>query len=131
MTETALETYVGLTDPGRVPIVRELDRLVMAANPGFDTGIYYRQLTYAIGGDFRRWVCAIDAHPKNAACLRFLYGVLLDDGRRVFRGAKTSPLRTIDIASVENIDPRLVTDYVKEAVSKFDQFKATEGAPKR
>jgi hypothetical protein len=81
---TSLDASVGLTDPGRVPIVRELDRLVIAANPGFDTAIYYRQLTYAIGGDFRRWVCAIDAHPKNAVCLRFLYGFMLDDPRRVF-----------------------------------------------
>lgn len=49
--------------------------------------------------------------------------MLLDDPRGVLR-AGTGILRTMDFASREDIDARVVTDYVKEAVSRLDEFKA-------
>jgi hypothetical protein len=112
MTESSLDTFL-----------RDVDPAIRAAHAGFDVGIYYRQLTYAIGGDFKRWVVAIGGTKKGPA-LRFLYGRLLSDPRGLFRGAANSPLRTIDIASVGNVDHQMVADYVREAVSKFEEFKA-------
>jgi hypothetical protein len=47
--------------------------------------------------------------------------VLLEDPLRVLRGG-TSTLMNIDFASPEAVDTQLVTDYVEEAVSKFDDF---------
>jgi hypothetical protein len=123
MADSARDDYIRSIDPRHVPTVLELDRAVTDAHREFDVGIYYRQLTYAIGGDFRRWVCAIGT-TKKGATLHFLYGRLMDDPRKVFRGAPTSPLRTIDFASVEAVDPELVKGYVGEAVSTFDEFKA-------
>jgi hypothetical protein len=118
-----LDTFIRDVDPRHAPIVVELDRAVRAAHPGFDAGIDYRQLTYALGGNFRNWVVAIGGTKKGAA-LRFLYGRLLSDPRGLFRGAANSPLRTIDVASVADVDPQVIGEYVGEAVSKFDEFKA-------
>jgi hypothetical protein len=41
-------------------------------------------------------------------------------------GAGTGILRTIDFVSVEEVDAQLVADYVNEAVSRLDYFKAHE-----
>ena len=123
MSDSPSDEYIKSIDARHAPVVVELDRLVMAAHPDFDTGIYYRQLTYALAGDFRRWVVAIGGTKKGAA-LRFLYGRLMDDPRGLFRGASDSPLRTIDIGSVDEVDEKLILDYVTEAVSRFDEFKA-------
>jgi hypothetical protein len=94
-------------------------------------------LMYALGGDFRHWVCAVDvgrsgfksyrgAPPaKRALHVRFLYGVLLDDPRGMLR-AGSSILTTLDFASPEEIDGPLVTAFVVDAVARFDEFKASE-----
>lgn len=129
MSDSARETYIANIDPALVPAVLELDRAVMAACPELDSKISYQMLTYALKGDFRHWICAIDLGPprpagtKKALHVRFLYGVLLDDPRHVLRAGK-SILRTIDFASPEDVDTQLVTDYVREAVSRLDQYKA-------
>jgi hypothetical protein len=123
VSDETRDTFLRDVDPRHAPIVIELDRAVREAHPDFDVGIYYRQLTYALGGDFRNWVVAIGGTKKGAA-LRFLYGRLMADPRKVFRGAANSPLRTIDVASVEDVDAQLIGDYVREAVSKFEEFMA-------
>jgi hypothetical protein len=123
MSDSTRDTFLRDVDPRHAPIVTELDRAVRAAHPDFDVGIYYKQLTYALGGDFRNWVVAIGG-TKRGAALRFLYGRLMDDPRGLFRGAANSPLRTIDVTSVEDVDPEVVGDYVREAVSRFEEFKA-------
>ncbi len=118
----ARDTYIAGIDPAFVPAVLALDRAVMAADVPFDIAIKYKMLTYTLNRDFRRWICAIDV-TRKAFHLRFLYGVLLDDPRGILR-AGTSTLKTIDFKSIEDIDPQLVTDYVKEAVSRLETFKA-------
>jgi hypothetical protein len=131
VSDSAVEGYLEGVDERFVPMVRTLDAAIRDSGASFDTAIKYRQLTYAVGGDYHRWVCAIDAAGhKRGVALRFLYGWMLDDPRGVFRGAKTSPLRTMDFTAPEEIDTQLVTDYVKEAASKFDAFvqKEREGA---
>lgn len=122
---SARDSYIAGIDPAFAPAVLLLDGAIMAACPGLDTRISYRMLTYALNGDFRHWLCAIDAHKKPFH-LRFLYGVLLEDPRGLLR-AGTSHLCNLDFASVEEIDARLVTDYVKDAVSRHDEGKARFG----
>jgi len=43
---------------------------------------------------------------------------------RLLRGG-TSHLVNLDFVSEEEIDPQLVTDYGKDAVSRYDEFKTT------
>ncbi len=137
MSAPVRDAFIASIDPAIVPAVLELDRAIMAACAGLDTKISYQMLTYALEGDFRHWICAIDPGrpprdgglhqgrqvPKKALHLRFLYGVLLADPRGVLR-AGTSTLRTIDFTSLEDIDTQLVVDYVKEAVARLDKFRA-------
>jgi hypothetical protein len=77
---------------------------------------------YALDGDWRTWVCAIDASKKGVG-LRFLYGVLLDDPRDVLR-AGTSVLKTWDFGFDDVMDPVAVGAYVREAVARYGEYKA-------
>jgi hypothetical protein len=117
-----LGTYLAGVDPAAGPLVVALDEAIRDAHPGFDVAIKYRILMYTLGGDCRTWVCAIDASRKTVG-LRFLYGVLLDDPRRVLR-VGSSVLKTWDFAFIEAVDRGAVGEYVREAVARHDHYKA-------
>jgi hypothetical protein len=125
MNGSALETYLVGVDPAAALLVVALDEAVRKAHPGFDVAIKYRILMYALRGDWRTWVCAIDV-TKKGACLRFLYGVLLDDPRGVLR-AGSSVLKTWDYAFGDLVDPAAVGVYVTEAVARYPEYKASTG----
>ena len=122
MSSPALEAYVAAIDPAAAPLVVALDEAVMAAHPEFEVAIKYRILMYAVRGDWRTWVCAIDAQTKGVG-LRFLYGVLLDDPRHILR-AGSSVLKTWDFAFDKIVDRAAVGAYVREAVARYDDYKA-------
>jgi hypothetical protein len=122
MKTSALETYLAGVDPPAAPLVLALDKAVRKVHPDFDAAIKYGILLYALRGDWRIWVCAIDARKKSVG-LRFLYGVLLDDPRRVLR-AGSSVLKTWDFAFGEAVDQAAVGAYVAEAVARYGDYKA-------
>ncbi len=123
---SALETYLAGVDAPAQPLVVALDDAVRGAHPGFDVAIKYGILMYALGADWRIWVCAIQA-TKKAVCLRFLYGVLLDDPRGVLR-AGSSVLMTWDFGFDDVVDPAAVGAYVTEAAARYDEYKANATA---
>jgi len=129
MGGSARDTYVLGIEARIAPVVLELDRLVMRSGPDLEPAIKYQMLMYALKGDYRAWVCAIDCHPRKAVGLRFLYGALLDDPSRVLRPG-TSSLRTLDVASLAAIDPGLVAGFVREAVARHEELKAAWRARK-
>jgi hypothetical protein len=122
MNSSALEAYLAGVDAPAAPLVVALDKAVRKAHPDFDVAIKYKILMCALRGDWRTWVCAIDA-KKKGVCLRFLYGVLLDDRRRVLR-AGSSVLKTWDFAFDDVVDPAAVGAYVVEAVARYNDYKA-------
>jgi hypothetical protein len=126
MSGSELDAYLAGIDARAVAIARALDDAVAGACPNFDVAVKYRILMYTLAGDWRTWVCAIDAR-KNGVCLRFLYGVLLDDPRDVLR-AGSSVLRTWDFAFDDVVDPTAVGTYVAEAVAeavaRYDDYRA-------
>ncbi len=126
MNSSALETYLAGVDAGAAPLVVALDQAVRKAHTDLDVAIKYKILMYALHGDWRTWVCAIDATKKGVS-LRFLYGVLLDDSRGVLR-AGSSVLKSWDFALDDVIDPAATGAYVAEAVARYPDYKAN--APK-
>ncbi len=122
MSDSTRDTFVQGVATEFVPVVLALDRAV-AAGADLDTRISYQMLTYAVAGDFRHWICAIGV-SKKAVNLRFLFGSLLNDPAGRFRAGTSPILRTLDFASVEEVDEQMVTDYVRDAVSHLDYFRA-------
>ncbi len=122
MGSAALDAYVAGIDPGVVPLVTALDGAVRAGGPDLDVAIKYRLLMYGIRADWRHWICAIDARAGRAS-LKFLFGVLLDDPRRVLRPG-SSVLMSWDFAAGDSIDREAVAAYVREAVAKYPEYRA-------
>ena len=130
MSGPALEAYLAEIhargiDGRAEAIVRALDRAIVNTRRDFDTGIKYKILMYGPHGDWRTWVCAIDANRKGVS-LRFLYGVLLDDPLRVLR-AGSSVLKTWDFRFDDAVDAAAVGAYVAEAIARYDAYKANAG----
>jgi hypothetical protein len=119
----ALETYLAGADPAAAPLVTSLDEIIRTAGPELDVAIKYGILMYGLNGDWRTWVCALQATKKGVS-LKFLYGVLLDDPLGVLR-AGSSVLMSWDIGTADVVDAASVRSYVCEAVAKYDLYKAT------
>jgi hypothetical protein len=131
MNGSARDEYIATLDPVFAPAVRSLDAAIMSVRFDFEARVAYGILLYALGRDFRHWVCAVDcgrpgAKPQ-AVHVRFLYGSYMSDPHGVLR-AGTSHLRTIDFSSVDEIDIGLVTEYVTAAAAGHDGFVKAEGA---
>jgi len=122
-----LEDYIAtLVDPRGEPVVRELDRIIRKTHPAFDLAIKYKILMYALNGDFRTFVCAINSGRRHVS-VNFLYGVMLDDPKKVLR-AGSSVLMSWDFEFNEEIDEAAVAAYVAEAVRKNGDYKANRQA---
>jgi hypothetical protein len=117
-----LETYLAGVNPDRAPLVTALHAAILGAHPDLEVAVKYRMLMFALRGDWRHWVCAIDAHPKKGVALRFLFGVLLADPRRVLRPG-SSVLMTWDFGTGDAVDPA-VGAYVAEAVARYPEYRA-------
>jgi hypothetical protein len=121
---SVLDTYLASLDPQRAdkaPLIRELDRIVRAHGPALVADIRYRILLYALEGDYRTWVCAVDA-TKKGACLRFLFGTQLSDPQQRLR-AGSATLASLDFARLEEIDAAQIAPYVQEAVARYAEAR--------
>jgi hypothetical protein len=122
MTSAAKKTYVELAEPVGAPGLRALDDVITAVRPDADVAIKYRIVLYAADGDWRHWVCAVNA-GKRGLCLRFLYGSLLSDPLHVLR-AGTSTLMTWDMPFGGLPPTRELTRYVAEAFDLYPAYRA-------
>lgn len=115
MSPDPLEAYVASVRPDAQASVRRLAEAVDAAGAPFDRRSTYGAFVYTFGQRWHDWVVAISV-TKKAVNLRFLYGQRMADPARLMRPGSTTA-GTIDYASVDDIDPALVTAYVREAVA--------------
>src|SRR5664280_2042586 len=123
VSSPALHTYLEGADPAATKLLTSLDESIRAACPDLDVAIKYGILMYGLRGDWRTWICALQATKKGVS-LKFLYGVLLDDPLRVLRSG-SSVLMSWDFGTAEVFVCPSVRQYVAEAVAKYDQYKAT------
>jgi len=127
MSESVLEEYLSAIPDARAgPVVRQLDRIIRETDPALDAAIRYRILMYALDGDYRTWVCAINAGRRHVA-LNFLYGVMLADPGKVLRPG-SSVLSSLDFDFGEAVDAAAVGAYVAEAVERKDEYVANRAA---
>ena len=121
MSSSVLEDYLAtLADPRGEPVVRELDQIIRETRPDLDSAIKYKILMYGLDGDFHTFVCAINSGRRRVS-LNFLYGVMLDDPRKVLRGG-SSVLGSWDFDFDEEIEPAAVAAYVAEAAAKKGDY---------
>jgi hypothetical protein len=119
MSTDPLETYLASVRPDAQPGVRRLAEAIDAAGAPFDRRFTYGALVYTFEQRWHDWVVAVSV-TKKAVNLRFLYGRRMSDPARLMRPGSTTAA-TIDYPSADDIDPALVTAYVREAVALHPQ----------
>lgn len=115
VTPDPVEAYLVLVGTAREGLVRDLDAAIRTAGPELTGRLAYKILMYVVGSDTRRWVVAIDVHPKVPG-VRFLQGVRLTDPKGVLR-AGSSTLKTFDIKDPAAWDRDALAAFVREAVA--------------
>ncbi|GAA3042642.1 hypothetical protein Aglo01_62670 [Actinokineospora globicatena] len=121
MRMTVAQEYADRHTPAEAATVLALHEAVVAVAE-LDVAVKYGLLMYTVDGGWKHWVTGINITRKGA-CLRFLWGVLLDDPLGVLR-AGTATLMTWDIPIGAEVDAAQVGAYVREAVAKRDHFVA-------
>ncbi|GAA3587729.1 hypothetical protein GCM10022198_09110 [Klugiella xanthotipulae] len=119
--ESTVEAYLAQVRPDAVGAVRQLDRIVRETESRLEVSVRYGILMYALDGDWRHWVCAVNATSK-VVVLRFLYGVILDDPLGVLRQG-SAELCNWDFAPEDLIEETAVAGYVSEAVARHAYFR--------
>ena len=103
----------GLETPRRAVVQRVV--AVVQAHAPFDAAIKWRQLTFAVDGDFDHWICAVSS-TKQRVSLAFHLGSLLRDNTGAFAASESKFVRKISYASAEDVDEAVVHDLLAQAV---------------
>ena len=102
--------------------MREVDAAIRQAAPELESAVKWRVFVYTLERDWRHWIVGLNA-TKDAVHARFLYGVLLSDPLHVLRPGSSS-LTSWDIPRHGPVDEVAVGDYVREAASLHDRYRA-------
>ena len=115
MAESPQDEYLATVRPDARETVRVLAAAVDAAGADFDVKVTYGMLVYTFDASWHRWVVAIGV-SKSAVNLRFMFGQDLADPAGILLNGSTTEA-TADFKSAREVDPGIVTDYVREAVT--------------
>ena len=110
---------------GLTPTVREVAEqliVIVTGHAELDSAIKWRQLTFALDGDFDHWICAV-AGTSRQARLTFHFGALLDDVAGAFAPSDTKYVRRITYASAGDVDEAIVADLLSQALDAFPRFR--------
>ncbi|MET0901059.1 MAG: hypothetical protein ABWY45_24360 [Mycobacterium sp.] len=86
----------------------------------FDVAVKWRQLTFALDGDFDHWVCAVAA-SRDRVELKLHFGSLLTDPAQVFVTDSSKFVRKLRFQT--SPEPTLIADYVTRAVRALPEFR--------
>jgi hypothetical protein len=103
-------------------IVMRLAKIISSHPVKLDAAIKWKQLTFALQGDFHHWICAI-SFTKKSIGLNFHYGGLLSDPRGIFHAGESKFLRKIEYQASADVDEAVVHDFIQQAIDKNQYFK--------
>jgi len=115
------EFMQGLT-PEFAEIVTRLMSTIDSSPVRLDAAIKWKQLTFALQGDFHHWICAISITKKSVG-LVFHYGGLLSDPGGIFHAGESKFFRKIEYHTIADVDHAVVLDFVRQAIEKYAYFK--------
>jgi hypothetical protein len=103
-------------------IVNELSASILNVNNQITQDIKWKKLTFGLNDDFHHWLCQIN-FTKKGVVLYFHFGGLLDDKYNVFITGESKFLRKIEFKSINDINKKIINDYISQAISKISYFK--------
>jgi hypothetical protein len=109
-------------EPQATEIVKKLFDVINSVDNRLTSDIKWRQLTFALEGNYHHWICAI-AVTKKSVNLVFHFGGLLDDPNKILIAAASKFFRKIEFQSVDNIDEKQIKKLIFQAIDKLPYFK--------
>lgn len=103
-------------------IIERIVEIVENSGSDLDTAVKWKQLTFAIRGDFHHWICSIKKTKKFIG-LNFHYGGLLDDKTNSFSVGTSRFLRKIEYRTLADVKEGVIQDFIAQALSKHQYFK--------
>jgi hypothetical protein len=87
-----------------------------------DVAVKWRQLTFAVEGDFDHWICAV-APTKKRVNLTFHFGRLLRENAGLFDESDAKFVRKIGYETLEDVDDAAIGDLVSQAIAALPTFR--------
>jgi hypothetical protein len=103
-------------------IFQTVTKAIESVDSNLACEIKWGRLTYGLSGDYHHWICGI-AQTKKSLNLIFHFGGLLEDKNQKFIAGESFFLRKIEYKSVDDVDVKLINDFIKQAINKLDYFK--------
>jgi hypothetical protein len=121
MASNPIENFLaGLTSETRPVAERVIESVVRHRK--WAVGMKWRQLTFALDGDFDNWVCAVAANRQRVN-LAFHYGALLRGCEGRFEPTDSKYVRRIAFESIDEVDDALISDLLGLAVETLPAFR--------
>jgi hypothetical protein len=105
-------------------IIEKLINVLNEGDPKLVCAVKWNQLVFAVNSDFHHWICSISVTKKYVG-LNFHFGSYLTDCSNILKAGSSRFLRQIQISSLSEIDEPAITDLLRQAVNKLDEFKRT------
>ena len=105
-----------------VRVVAEHLISIVKRHSNLAAAVKWRQLTFALDGDFDHWICAV-AGTSRQARLTFHFGALLDDVEGAFAPSDAKYVRSITVTSAGDVDEAMVADLLSQALDALPRFR--------
>lgn len=102
--------------------VDKISTAIIKVNKQIIQDIKRKKLTFGLNDDFHHWLCQIN-FTKKAVVLYFHFGGLLEDKYKVLITGQSKLLRKIEFQSADDVDSKIIKDYISQAILKLDYFK--------
>jgi hypothetical protein len=121
MTRNQIHNFVAGLPPAARPIAERVIESILSHRE-WAVGVKWRQLTFALPGDFDHWVCAVGANRQRVNLL-FHYGALLRACEQHFEPTASKYVRRIAFESVDEVDDALIRDLLALAIDALPAFR--------
>ncbi|MFZ5377015.1 MAG: DUF1801 domain-containing protein [Patescibacteria group bacterium] len=103
-------------------IFDRITQIIHEANDQLTCEVKWNRLTYGLSQDYHHWICSID-QTKKSLNLIFHFGGLLNDPNNHFIVGTSLFLRKLEYKSIDEVDEKIITNFVKQAINKLGYFK--------
>ena len=103
-------------------IIDKLSLTILGVDNQITQDIKWKKLTFGLNDDFHHWLCQIN-FTKKAVVLYFHFGGLLEDKYNILIAGQSKFVRKVEFQSVDEINCKIINEYISQAINKLDYFK--------
>lgn len=117
-----VEAFYNSVPDNHKEIINKLSTVILKVDNHITQDIKWKKLTFGLNDDFHHWLCQIN-FTKRAVVLYFHFGGLLEDKYGVLITGQSKFLRKMEFQSLDDVDQKIIKEYISQAIAKLDYFK--------